>query len=83
MVLFGAYVPAPPLQAPPVAPVTLPFRASAALLAQTDTGAPAFTIAAGVKLITMLSVTALHEPLPVVVSVSVTLPLAISAAVGV
>ena len=49
MVLFGLYVPAPPLHAPPVAPVTLPLRVTSALFAQTDTAAPAFTTGAAVK----------------------------------
>ena len=40
-------------------------------------------IGEGVKFKMMLSLTAAHRPLPVVVSVSVTLPFAISAAVGV
>ena len=63
--------------------VTPPFRATAGLFMHTDASAPAFTVGDGVKFRMMLSLTALHRPLPVVVSVSVTLPFAISAAVGV
>ena len=73
----------PPLQIPPVAPITEPFRVMSALLRQTDPSAPAFTIGAGVNEITLLFVTGLHVPLPVLVSVSVNVPAAISAAVGV
>ncbi len=81
--LFGVKLPSPPVHAPPVATVTLPLSAMAALFAQSDTSTPAFTTGEGVKFKVMLSLTGLQLPLPVVVSVSVTLPFAISAAVGV
>jgi hypothetical protein len=59
-------VPAPPLHVPPVAPVTTePFKVIALLFAQTDAFAPAFTVGAGVKVITRSSDTALQLPLPV------------------
>ena len=81
--LFGAYVPAPPLHIPPVASVMLPFSATLALFAHSEMSAPAFAVGEGVKVIVMASLTALQLPTPVVVAVSVTLPLAISVAVGV
>ena len=83
MLLFGLKLPRPPLHTPPVATVTLPFKATCALFAQRVTSTPAFTTGEGVKFKVMLSLTWTHEPLPVVVSVSVTLPFAISAGVGV
>ena len=83
MVLFGVKDPAPPLQTPPVATVTAPFRLTVGLFTHSETSAPAFDEGDGVKLRVTLLLTALHKPLPVVVSVKVTLPLATSAAVGV
>ena len=68
---------------PPVATVTLPFRAMSALLAHTEELAPALAVGAAVKLSCTWSLTTTQLPLPVVVSVRVTLPLAISSAVGV
>src|SRR5690606_15763977 len=53
-----------------------------ALLAQSTWSMPAFTTGAAVKEIITWSVAARQLPLPVVVSVSVTLPLAISPGVG-
>ena len=67
----------------PVAIVTAPFKLMAALFAHTVPFAPASTVGAGVKVIKRLSDTALHVPLPVLVKVSVKVPAAISAAVGV
>ena len=55
----------------------------AALLAHTVPSMPAFTTGAGVKVMVRLLVAGRQVPLPVVVSTSVTEPLAISAAVGV
>ena len=49
VVAFGLKEPVPPLQAPPVAPVTLPFSATCTLFAQTETAAPALTTGADVK----------------------------------
>ena len=82
MVLLGVNVPAPPDQIPPDAIVTEPFKVTNALFPQTVWSAPAFTVGAGVMVIVILSVTALQFPLPVVVNVRVTVPAAISAAVG-
>ena len=73
----------PPLQAPPVAPVTVPLRVIAGLFAHTEPLAPAFTMGAGVMVITLVALALLQVPLPVVVRVSVTVPAAISAADGV
>ena len=80
---MGVNVPNPPDQLPPVAPVTEPFKLTFELLAQTVWFAPAFAVGAGVNVIKILSETALQLPLPVVVSVNVTLPLVISPEVGV
>jgi hypothetical protein len=67
---------------PPVAIVTFPFRLTFELFPQTVMSAPAVTTGASVRLITSWSVTALHPPLFVDVSVSVTVPAAVSAALG-
>ncbi len=67
----------------PVAPLTEPFKLITGAFAQTDAAVPAFTMGAGVKVITRLSETATQFPLPVVVSVRVSVPAASSAAVGV
>ncbi len=81
--LFGAKDPVPPLHTPPAAPAAVPFRLMALLFAHTVPFAPALTVGAGVKVIVRLLMAATHVPLPVVVSVSVSEPAAISAAVGV
>ena len=51
VVLSGLKVPVPPLQIPPVAPVTDPLKDTCALFAQSETAAPAFTTGAAVKAI--------------------------------
>ena len=66
-----------------MAPVTVPFRLIVGLFAHTDPFAPAFTMGAGVKVIVRLPETTAQLPLPVLVSVRVRVPAAISAAVGV
>jgi hypothetical protein len=71
VLLFGLKVPVPPLQIAPVATVTAPFKMIALLFAHTVPFAPAFTVGAGVKVITRLSETWLQVPLPVLVKVSV------------
>ena len=76
-------VPAPPLQIPPVAPITDPFKVITELFVQTLPFAPALTKGAGVNVISLLLATGLHVPLPVLVNVSVSVPAAISAVVGV
>src|SRR5690606_9174939 len=48
-VLLGLYVPLPPLQIAPVAPLTVPLKVMAALLAHTVPLGPASTKGAGVK----------------------------------
>src|SRR4029453_794352 len=68
---------------PPVAPITEPARVIVEAFAQTLPSAPAFTIGAGVKVITLASLTGVQPPLPVVVRVGGRDPAAISAAVGV
>src|SRR5690606_6875305 len=82
-VLLGLYVPLPPLQIAPVAPLTVPLKVMAALLAHTVPLGPASTKGAGVKVISLLSETTAQFPLPVLVSVRVRLPPASSAGVGV
>ena len=76
-------MPVPPLQIPPVAMVTAPFSCTATLFAHTVWSGPAFAVGAAPKLIVIWSVEGEHAPLPVVMSVKVTLPDAISAGVGV
>ena len=76
-------MPVPPLQTPPVAPITEPLKAMAEALAQTVPFVPASTIGAGVKVMVRLLVAGVQLPLPVVVRINVTEPLLISAAVGV
>ena len=67
----------------PVEPVKDPFKVIALLFAHTVAFAPASTVGEGVKVITRLSDTAVQLPLPVVVNVSVNVPAASSAGVGV
>ena len=67
----------------PPAPTTVPAKVIALLFAQTVAFAPASTVGAGVKVITLLSDTELHVPLPVVVKVSVNVPAESSAGLGV
>ena len=81
--LFGLKVPLPPLQTPPVAPLTVPLSVMFDAFAQTVPPTPASTIGAGVMKMVRVSVAALQVPFPVVVSVSVTWPAAMSAAPGV
>ena len=83
MFAFGLKVPWAPLQVPPVATVTAPLRAMLALLAQSTPPVPASAVGMAVKVMSTSSVTAWQAPLPMVVSVRVSVPAAISAAVGV
>jgi hypothetical protein len=82
-VVLGLKEPLPPLQTPPVATVNEPFSVATGLLVQSDWSGPAFAVGAGVMLYVTSSLTALQLPLPAEVSVSVTVPAVISAAVGV
>lgn len=82
-VVEGVKTPVPVVDhCPPVAMVTDPLSVNTALLEQTPTSGPAFTTGASVMVIINWSVTARHPPLLVEVSVSVTLPAAVSAALG-
>ena len=82
--LFGEKVPLPDVdQEPPDATVTLPLKVTFALLAQTVWSVPAFAVGDVVIVITIASETAVHVPFPVVVSVRVTVPAILSAALGV
>src|SRR5690606_8074909 len=83
VLLFGLYVPVPPLHIPPEAPFTMPARVIAEALAHTVPFTPASTVGAGVKVIVLLSDTWPQLPLPVVVSVRLKVPAASSAGVGV
>ena len=79
-----AKVPVPLLvQMPPVAVVTDPRRLTVALLAHTVLSIPALTVGALVMVSTIISETAVQVPFPVVVSVRVIVPLAVSALLGV
>ena len=80
--MLGAKLPRPPLQLPPVAFCTLPASCTVALFAQRDWSGPAFTTGASPIVRVTWSLTALHRPLPVLVSVSTAVPAATSAAVG-
>ena len=66
-----------------VAIVEIPVRVTSALLPQTGVVVPASTVGASVKVIVTLSVNGLQSPTPVVVKVSIMLPFAVSADVGV
>ena len=82
--MLGLKAPVPPVHIPvDDPPVIEPFKVTSGLLAQTDWFTPALTIGAGVMVIVILSLTGLQFPLPVVVSVKVTVPAVISAAEGV
>jgi len=83
LLLFGTYVPPPPDHIPPVAPVIDPLSVTGVLFTQDVWSTPAFTTGAAVIVIIITSLTGLHVPFPVVVSVNVTVPAVISAAVGV
>ena len=80
---LGLKVPVPPLHIPPPAMVTDPFRITCGALAHTVTSVPAFTVGDCEKTRSTSSLTAAQVPLPVLVRVSVTLPLASSVAEGV
>ena len=82
-VVLGSKLPAPPLQIPPVATVKDPASATAALFPHTVRSTPAFAVGAGVMAKVTWSLTALQFPLPVVVSVNVTVPAVTSALLGV
>src|SRR5690554_1019975 len=80
--LLGLKKPMPPLHITPDALVNEPFKETTGLLAQEVKFAPALTVGFLSKEITTSSDSAKQFPLAMVVRVSVTLPLAISAAVG-
>ena len=79
----GLNDPLPPLQRPPVAPLTVPASWALGWLAQLVSAGPASASGAGVMVMTTWSLTGLLLPLPTDVRVRVTLPAAISAALGV
>lgn len=81
-VLDGVKIPVPLLLHVPVVapPATTPLSVTAALFPHTVTSLPAEAVPAGRIEMVMVSLTALHEPLPVEVSVMITLPAVESAA---
>ena len=82
---LGLNEPVPPLHVPLVTvPLTEPWSCTCGLLAHTVWSGPAFTTVIGSIVILIWSLSAGHGPTgSLVVSVSVTPPAAISAAVGV
>ncbi len=80
---MGENVPVPKVVHTPLPVVEVPLSAALGLLMQTEIVVPAFTRGASVIVTTMVSVTEIHSPLPVVVSIIFTLPAAVSAALGV
>jgi hypothetical protein len=79
----GVKVPVPEeLHVPPLAMVTEPLSATAALLAHTVTLAPALAVGAGVICTVSVVDTDMQPPLLVEVSVSVVKPASFSAALG-
>ena len=79
--LLGRKIPVPLVPHVPEAapPPTLPFSGEEELFAHTVTSFPALDVPAGRIVIVIWSFTAVHEPLPVEVNVSTTLPAATSA----
>ena len=82
-VLLGVNIPEPPDQIPPVATEMTPAKFASGLFSQLFKSKPAETEGAEVNVTTISSDSALHVPFPVVVSVKVSVPEAISPAVGV
>ena len=80
---FGVNVPLPLVLHVPEPVLDVPFKVTLGLVLQTFTFAPAFTFGAGVIVMITVSVTALHNPFPVVVRTSVTLCAVVSAALGI
>ena len=84
MFAFGENVPEPFVdQVPPVAIATLPDRLTEDTSAHTILSFPALTLGIGVKLMSTTSEIGSQAPVKIVVNVSVTIPAAVSAAVGV
>ncbi len=82
---FGLNEPAPPDHVPPVAPLpTAPASCTTGLVAHTIWSGPAFTVTGALMKIVMASLAGGHgRPDAALVRTSVTLPAAISAALGV
>ena len=80
--LSGEKSPIPPDQIPPEAPVIVPASVAILLFEHFIWSTPASTNGADVNVICIWSLTELQVPLPVVVSVSHTKPVAISGAEG-
>lgn len=82
-VAVGVKLPVPSVVHVPLPVELLPLSEAFGLLIQTEILAPALTNGALVMVTIMVSVTGLHRPTPVVVSMMATLPLAVSAASGI
>jgi hypothetical protein len=80
---FGENAPVPVVFHTPEPVLDEPLSNTFALFLHTDTLLPAFTLGACVMVIFITSETTAHCPLPVLVNVSVTLPDAVSAELGV
>ena len=80
---LGEKVPVPKVVHTPLPVVEEPFKETLGLFLHAMVFDPATTRGLSVILITIASDTGLHSPFPVVVSVMVTLPAAVSAALGV
>ena len=67
---------------PPPAPVMLPAKITLGLWAHTIWSGPAFAVGAGIMVTVIILLAAGHNPLPVEVSVNVTIPVEMSPALG-
>src|ERR1043166_4968162 len=83
VVAFGVNVPVPVVVQMPEPVEEVPFSGRSGLFLHATVLIPAFTEGASEMVSTIASETALHCPLPVVVSEMVTVPAAVSAALGV
>ncbi len=83
VVLFGEKDPLPRVVHAAFPVVLVPLSDASGLLIQTEVFAPAFTLGASEIVTTNGSETGLQLPIPVVVSVNITVPAAVSATLGV
>ena len=81
--LSGEKVPPPKVVQMPEPEVEVPFSETAGLFSQIETSAPALATGASEMVTVIASVAGLQLPLPVVLSVIVTVPAAVSAALGI
>src|SRR5688572_24723189 len=83
VVLFGLKLPVPLVLQVAVPVLVVPFSTTLGLFTHTESSIPAFTTGASVIVMTTWSCTARQVPLPVVVTVIVTVPAAVSALLGI